>query len=272
MYFLAIQFTLDIAGFGVAIMTMITLFYLSRQISQQGKRDKTDLTLSLYKDFFSNSKFLEIFSNLDYDNMKDAETNAKKIIENHPENKKYDKELLSEQEISYYLNYFNTIGHLIKNKIVSDKDIREIFNYQIEKTFSNFEIIKYAEEGKFKHIESLNIKNKICFFFYGTLMNKEDRIKHIGYWKTSFEKQARLSNYCMSDLTYKNDIFPAIIDNNKSVVDGVCIEFICDYNETLNLFKNLDSYEMEGVLYKREWVEVVLNSSEKKSCWSYVKI
>ena len=135
MFFLTIQFTFDIAGFVVAILTIITLIFLYRQILQQGKRDKTDLTLGLYKDFFSNKNFLDIFSLLDYENMKDAEINMKKIIENHPENKNKSKEQLSEQEISYYLNYFNAIGYLIKNKIISDNDIREIFNYQIEKTF-----------------------------------------------------------------------------------------------------------------------------------------
>jgi hypothetical protein len=270
MCFLALQFTFDIAGCAAAIITISSLIYLSRQISQQGKRDKTDLTLGLYRDFFSNSNFLKIFSYLDYDNMKDAEINAKKIIENHPENKNYNKDLLSEQEISYYLNYFNVIGYLIKNEIVSDEDIREIFDYQIEKTFSNFNVLKYVKSGNFKHIVSLKIKNKICFFFYGTLMNTEDRIKHIGNWKTSFEKQAMLTDYCMSELTYENDIFPAIIKKNNSVADGVCIEFICDYDETSKLFNKLDDYEVEGSLYEREWVEVVFNDSKKKYCWTYV--
>ena len=56
----------------------------------------------------------------------------------------------------------------------------------------------------------------------------------------------------------------------NSVVEGVFIEFFCDYNDTFKLFKNLDDYEMEDLLYKREWVEVVLDNSEKKHCWTYV--
>lgn len=267
-----IQLTCDIGSLLGAIVTFITLYLLYIQIRKQGKRDKADLTLGLYKDFFNNQTFLKIFAFLDFDNLKKAENNAKQIIENDQENENHNDKNLSEKEISYYLNYFNSIGYLIKSKIVSEKDIREIFNYQIKKTFSNYNIIKYAIDGNFKHINSLKISNEICFFFYGTLMNIDDRIRHIGNWATKKETQAKLVDYCKSEINYKSDIYPSIIKETNSIVNGVYLEFTCNYNETFLLFKNIDDYEMEGSLYIREWVSVFLNNSEKKHCWTYVGI
>jgi hypothetical protein len=103
-------------------------------------------------------------------------------------------------------------------------------------------------------------------------LNAQDRIKHIGNWKVSFEIQASLTGFYISEVSYKNDIFPAISNKINSHVNGIFIEFVCDYKQTYELYKSLDDYEMEGVLYKREWIEVVLNNSKKKSCWTYIKI
>ncbi|MFN5222677.1 MAG: gamma-glutamylcyclotransferase family protein, partial [Bacteroidota bacterium] len=269
--------------------TATSVLYLTAQIKLQRNKSNTELVLNLYRDFFNNKSYSELFSIIDNDYYKmcDSELSLNHVLEVIIESEPFYSEsirdkrteiesrfkfyLPEEKDLSNYMNFFNSVGKLIQeNKEI--KGISEsIFKYQIEKTLSHPIVLNYLFKGKFEGVLAFEHKVNVPFFFYGTLKNIDDRNKNLEKkfnWEDN--KKCKLFGYKMIEISNKDWAYPALIEDKNSSIQGVYTE--AKEVNFITLFKVIDDYEEVGVLYERriDWIQLD-NSLEKKLCWIYFK-
>ena len=97
------------------------------------------------------------------------------------------------------------------------------------------------------------------YFIYGTLMNPEI------YWRITGESlngsSATLHGYKRHSL--RSLVFPAIVSNNKSYVDGILV-----YCKKTSVEKKLDVYE--GSMYTKKTVSVTVKGNSIHPVLTYV--
>jgi gamma-glutamylcyclotransferase (GGCT)/AIG2-like uncharacterized protein YtfP len=279
----------DIFSIIASIATAVALFFLVYQISEQIKKDNTELIFNFYREFYRDKTYSEIFSILDFEHSKIcySEISLNEILEtiisNEPFNddhkpitirKKikelYEIDLPKEIELSNYMNFFNSIGKIIEDNPKIKLSFDKIFKYQIEKTLSHPVLVQYIINGKFNGFLALKKEIIIPFFFYGTLKDPEERKENIGSWEWERNVKCTLFGHKTIEISDEEGTYPALIKANDSSVKGVYSEV--KVTNFFEFFKAIDNYEVVGELYERrlEWVQIDA-TSEKNLCWIYFK-
>jgi hypothetical protein len=281
-----IEIITSIATVVAPIATTVTVIFLYSQIRMQRNKDNTELIFNLYREFYSNPINSQLFSIIDDDdkNFEDEfllnqviETiilsepfkldikTEREVIE-----KRFEIKLPREIDLSNYMNFFNSLGLLIKENKDIYKITNNIFDYQIKKTFAHPTLIGYMYKGKFCGMLEFNRKISIPFFFYGTLKNPTERQENIGDWKWEPNDECRLYGYTSIEISNNEGIYPALIEAKDSYVSGVYTKV--EITNFFKFFKKIDTYEEVGNLYERRLDWVNLNDTNKKKlCWIYYK-
>jgi hypothetical protein len=270
------EFSLDIGGLIGSIATVLSLFFLGKQILAQNEqlekqnqqillqenKDKIEIVLKLYSDFFNNQNFQNLFEIIDQDPINNSKKTFVKLISGEQINK------VKEVHLSQYMNYFNTIAILIEDGVVDKKIILKIFQYQLEKTFSHIELIKYMENFGFNKIKLLLPD---VLFTYGTLSDPDNR-KSIPELNESFEYLINTSVFVLndyeiidiqSDKIYKGMIYSI----NGGKVPGNLVHIKEKSNWSL-IFSSIDKYEEAGELYERKIIQL---NDTNDYVWVYLK-
>lgn len=270
-----------------SIATAATVLFLASQIKQQRNKDNTELVFNLYREFYNNPSHTKLFSiiDFDYDKMFTNELSLNIILvtiiasepvqlnivnERNKINELFNFELPKEIDLCNYMNFFNSLGHLIKENKELKRTTLNIFNYQLEKTLSHPILINYLIDGKFEGILSFEHPVTIPFYFYGTLKNPLERKNNIGTWDWEPNFECTLFGFTTVEISDEEGTYPALVKSENSSVKGVYTEVkVTDF---FVFFKAIDEYEVVGDLYDRrlEWVHLDSNL-EKKLCWIYFK-
>jgi hypothetical protein len=255
-----------------AFITVLGFGGIVLQLWLQKKKDRIELILKLSTDFFNNTKYMAVFKILDSDHLSDCNALIKKII-NGEVVKSVDGEKIEgveEIHLNAYMNFFNSLAILEGEGIVSQADIMKLFRYQLEKTFTSIEMIRYMEDYGFERIKSILPKS---FFFYGTLQSESDRevledVNEISSYLIN-GKEIDLSGYKIVAVG-PNDEYKGLVKSKGEElpdVEGseVRIERHADWTK---VFDKLDSYEEVDSLYYRAIIEV---NDTNHFIWVYLK-
>jgi gamma-glutamylcyclotransferase (GGCT)/AIG2-like uncharacterized protein YtfP len=251
-----------VGGIVGAIPTLITVKFLSRQIKNEMKKDRVEIVMKLFNDFFNNENFQQVFELIDQDDFIKAKSDIEIIIK--------DGELngVKESHFSQYFNFFNSIAILVSEKIIDQNIVIEMFKYQLERTFSHSALLKYIEEYGFHKIKLILPD---ILFTYGTLsdptfrkLNPELEKCHPFLQNGSSKTLVgyRLEEV-LSDQTYK----AMVVGESSHVVVGTTLNIINNSN-LYDLFKCLDNYEEVGTLYERR---IIFLPEDKSYAWIYMK-
>ena len=254
-----------------AVVTILGFVGIVVQLGLQKKKDRIELILKLSADFFNNSKFMAVFKILDSDSLSECNNSIRKIIEGG-EIKSVDGkpiEGVEEIDLNSYMNFFNSLAILVEDKIVSKSDVMKLFRYQLEKTFTSVEMIRYMEDYGFDRIKLL-LPNS--FFFYATLATKNDRellneVKPISEFLGDGRK-IKLHNYKI-EVVGANAEYKGLVkskDRKIKPFEGSEVH-ISDDADWTKLFDTLDNYEEVDVLYTRSIIQV----NKKQFLWVYLK-
>ncbi len=247
--------------------TVAAFFLLFFQNRKQNKKNKVELVMKLYSDFFNNPNFQLIFEIIEQDDVRKVEQDLLSVI-----NGKVLENGAKEVYLSNYMNYFNALGLLTKDKVIDKAKIMEMFGYQLKTTFSNICLREYMKDYGFEKIKLILPKS---FFFYGTLENSIDRnkiqeIELIAQFLVDKEK-CKLSGYQLVDIVDKNDdrVYKGLVPSKEkeNSVEGSLVE-IKESANWFNLFKVLDNYENIETLYVRKIIQV---NETDNYVWTYMK-
>lgn len=144
-----------IFGFIFSLAGIGALIY---QLYRQNKKEKLELILKLSADFYNNEKYMGIFEIIDKDEndpleVEKRENEIKRLIEGHLVNKE-----IKEIHLNAYLNFFNSLAVLVEDGVVEKKTIKNIFNYQLKKTFASNKLKEYMTNYEFKKV-LINFEN-----------------------------------------------------------------------------------------------------------------
>jgi gamma-glutamylcyclotransferase (GGCT)/AIG2-like uncharacterized protein YtfP len=251
-----------VGGFVGAIPTLITVLFLSRQIKNEKKKDRVEIVMKLFNDFFNNENLQKVFEIIDQDDLKKAKSDIEIII------KEGELNGVKEAHFSQYFNFFNSISILVGEKIIDKNVVIEMFRYQLEKTFTHLALLKYIEEYSFNKIKLILPD---ILFTYGTLSDPTFRKlnpelnKCYPFLKNGSAKTLigfRLEEV-LSDQTYK----AMVVSESSHVVEGTTLLIINNSN-LHQLFKCLDDYEEVDTLYDRRIINI---PDEKSYAWVYMK-
>lgn len=270
-----------------SIFTAASVLLIYIQIVSQAKKEEFGTLLELYREFYTNTTFSNIFAIVDNDNNVATNEVLEAIILSEPLSfhsdrekinnikKKYDLEhLASEQQLSNYLNFFDIIGKLVASGNLSKDEVEKVFLYQIDKTLAHPIIIKYILDGSFQGIKHLK-NSKVAYFFYGTLLDTKERDKMLDLQDNinpiwSANEPCTLKGYALSSIIDQTDTYIAIEGDANHEVQGVYVQTSSE--KYFELIHQIDTYEDVNILYYRKMVLVTLNNSnEHKYCWTYVK-
>jgi uncharacterized membrane protein len=142
----------NIATIISAAISFLGIFGIIYQLDKQGKKEKIELILKLSADFYNNDKHMGIFEIIDKDEndpleVEKRENELKRLIEGHPVNKE-----IKEIHLNAYLNFFNSLAVLVEEGVVDKNTIRNIFNYQLKKTFASNNLKEYMTNYEFKKV------------------------------------------------------------------------------------------------------------------------
>lgn len=278
----------DLASIVGSIATAVTAFLLYDQIVSQAKKDDYSKLLELHREFYNNRSFSNLFAFIDNNNHQQANEILKAIIDSEPiisdstivegiknikEKYELENSLPTEQDLSNYMNFFNTLGNLIKSKNLKSQDIDDVFSYQIRKTLSHPILLDYILKNEFNGMK--NLISYVPFFFYGTLLDPKERIEKLKLntelnVKWGRNKICSLENYKLGEVIDGNSVYKAIEKNTSGILKGVYVE--AKTTNPIELIQKIDNYEEVNQLYLREEVKVSFeNNKEMKKCWAYVK-
>jgi gamma-glutamylcyclotransferase (GGCT)/AIG2-like uncharacterized protein YtfP len=270
------EMTADIGGLIGGLATAFSLYFLWRQIksqneqlkkqieqnSNQEKRDRLEIVMRLYSDYFNNDNFQRLFEVIDQNNLGNSERELKVLIET---GRFMD---IREVHLSQFMNFFNSLAILTEEGIVAKHQLLKMFQYQLEKTFSHLVLIEYIDRyglGKIKDILPDTL------FVYGTLMNQQER-KNIpdllgitNYLANSNDFE--LDGFTLVELEFGSP-YKAMV---KSGQDDKVLGSILKISEKANwteVFTNLDNYEEVNKYYDRRIIR--LNKTDEYS-WVYLK-
>ncbi len=255
-----------------AFITVFGFGGIVLQLYWQKKKDRTELILKLYADFFHNSKYMSVFKILDSDSLSECNNSIRKIIEGG-EIKSVDGkpiEGVEEIDLNSYMNFFNSLAILEEEGIVEQSDIMKLFRYQLERTFASIEMLRYMEDYGFERIKSILPQG---FFFYGTLKAEKDRdvLKDISAVNHFLKngKEVELKKYKI-EVVGSNGEYKGLVKSNGNgtpPVQGSYVRIQHEANWT-KLFEVLDEYEEVGELYQRSIIQV---NNKSRFVWTYLK-
>lgn len=128
------------------------------EFEKQDKRDNIELVIKLSSDFYNNDNYMRIFEIVDIDENNQAEVESreekiKKIIDGE-----INDQQIKEIHLNAYLNFFNSLAVLVEEGVLDKKTIRNIFNYQLKKTFASNKLKEYMTNYDFKKV-LINFEN-----------------------------------------------------------------------------------------------------------------
>ena len=270
------DWTIEIGGLIGGIATAISLIFLWSQIKSQNeqlkkqnlqfenqiRKDKVEIILKLYSDFFNNQNFQRLFEILDQDDFQKAKVEIDSIIANEQVNN------VKEIHLSQYLNFFNSLALLTKDGVVEKSILLQMFKYQLEKPFSFVSVIKYMEDFGFNSIKSL-LPDRI--FTYGTLSDSEVRntIKEINHCEKYIENGdlMTVSGYELEEVSADKVYFGLVNSDPDNFVSGRTLK-IKDKANWHDLFSIFDRYEEVGLLYDRR---ILVFNEGNEYVWVYMK-
>lgn len=260
------DYSFDIGGLvgGIlgAIPTLITVWLLSSQIKIEDKKDRVETVMKLFNDYFTNENFQSVFEIIDQDDVNKSKNEIEIILSGGEVNG------IKETHLSQYFNYFNAIAILVREKIIDQHIVLEMFKYQLERTFSHLSLIQYVEDFGFNKVKIL-LPNGI--FTYGTLSDPTFRklnpelkgcAKYLGNGSA-----ITLNGYNLEEV--KSDkVYKALVHGEKICeVSGIIVR-ITDNSNLHELFTCLDHYEEVDSLYDRKIIWLPKNNSY---AWVYMK-
>lgn len=135
--------------------------------------------------------------------------------------------------------------------------------FDIESFLSNKKtIFDYNEDFKLRMeeiIDIMNVNNKVYLFVYGTLM-RGNRQGQIYLNDGEFKGECTLNGFTLYDLGH----YPGIVKDEDGKVKGEL------YAIPESKLAEVDIYEAEGTLYRREMVKVYSNTYEPIEAYVYV--
>ncbi len=242
------------------------------QLWWQKKKEKTELILKLYAEFFNNSKYMSVFKILDSEKLIDVNASIRNIIAGD-EIESIDGEAIEgveEIDLNSYMNFFNSLAVLVEERIVSQSDVMKLFRYQLEKTFASIEMIRYMEDYGFERVKKLLPQS---FFFYGTLQNEKDRealpeVKEIAKFLKN-GNDTKLENFKIESVGPNHEYKGLVkVKGEKGTSVKGCRINILENSDWTKIFTILDHYEEIDELYVRAIVK--LNNNDKYY-WIYLK-
>jgi gamma-glutamylcyclotransferase (GGCT)/AIG2-like uncharacterized protein YtfP len=268
--------TADIGGLIGGLATAISLYFLWRQIKSQNeqlkkqieqnnnqeKRDRLEIVLRLYSDYFNNDNFQRLFEVIDQNNLENSERELKELIETSRFNE------IKEVHLSQFMNFFNSLAILLEEGLVAKHQVLKMFQYQLEKTFSHLILIGYIERYGFGKIKDILPET---LFVYGTLMNQQER-KNIPdlLGITNYLANANgleLDGFTLVELEFGSPYKAMVKSGQDDKVLGSILKISENANWT-DLFTNLDNYEEVNKYYDRRIIR--LNKTDEYS-WVYLK-
>lgn len=268
--------TTDIGGLIGSIFTVISLLLLSHQIRSQNKqldlqhqqsknqekKDKVEIVMRLYSDFFNNQKFQNLFEIIDQDDFNQANQDFEKLLSGQQ------VEEIKEVNLSQYMNFFNSLAILAKEGVIEQDIVLQMFKYQLEKTFSYVAMIRYMENYGFDKIKYL-LPDVI--FTYGTLCDSDAR-KSIPEIKDCIQylennEVFNLVGYELVDVLADQVYKGLISSNTQNQVPGTLLKIV-DKSIWYDLFSGLDTYEEVEALYDRKIIQL---NDTKRYAWVYMK-
>ncbi len=260
-----------LSGFGPIIIGLITILYIRKEFNLQKQKNNAEHLIQLHREFYNDIKIMTMFELLDSENSKEVNEKLKEIINSDTNDivkfKIAGKEYgLIETDLNIFMNYLNTIAILVEEGSIEKELVYKLFKYQIERIFIHQAIIEYMEKYNFDRIKKL-LPQK--FFFYGTLMNRQERLKiegvnKVDHFLESSDEPYVLEGKSLEFVKIDEVNYPILNINNSlcenpSKIQGRLVKIEKEANWS-TLFSALDEYE--GHLYKRSIIELSI-----KPCW-----
>jgi hypothetical protein len=268
------ELILDVISIVVGLATVTTLFLVYAQMNRQRKKEKLELVLALFREFYQNDKFKQIFELIDQENLEASNEAIFQIVFNGQEFKE-----LREIDFNVYFNFFNSLALLVEENVIESDTVMRVFRYQLEKTFSINPLIQYAEQYGFESVLNL-LPNR--FFFYGKLRDDLARrsipeIRDIQDYLYDDVSNVQLNGFVIEDVV-SDTIYKGMVrtKNQSSQVLGSFVR-IKEPGNWHRILTNLDDYEEVPYLYERVIIQIPkskwnkINRGSYDYVWAYLK-
>ena len=226
-------------------VSLLGLYFIYLQLKQQQKANKIELVTKLSSEFYNNENYMGIFELIDIDEKdhKQAEKRSetlKIIIDGGIIDTGQNVIKIKEIHLNAYMNFFNSLAVLVEGGFVEKKMVTDIFNYQLKKTFSAFELKEYIMQFGFEKVlknfgdsdeynffkilqlfdtENLNQTNaNICKIIDGASVNGIDKDSLTDFFSRLLDLVTRYENEQISLLEI-NSVFHHKLDKIFAAVE-----------------------------------------------------